>query len=253
VLKPTPKHLEHGCACTRNRSCSRATASHRARRWDSEKFKAAVESGASEAELTDLSEEMMNDGAGPPMRASGRSSRCHARAGVTCIFQNTGEEGSDPLRLIKRLARFTFATDLAARPASRPRTRRHRRREEGVPTLSLFQPTNGVPLRQQWESVRDELRPIRISATRRAHDAPDLQLRNPIGDGAGERTMEASRDFGHAVVAEMNRLGVHRGRGAFGLAHEPRSGKGLEETDRRQPHGLRGLYKHFRGKPDETA
>ncbi len=33
-------------------------------------------------------------------------------AGVTCIFQNAGEEGNDPLRLIKRLAHFTQATDL---------------------------------------------------------------------------------------------------------------------------------------------
>lgn len=32
-------------------------------------------------------------------------------AGVTCIFQNCGEESSDPLRLIKRLARFTYLTD----------------------------------------------------------------------------------------------------------------------------------------------
>ena len=31
-------------------------------------------------------------------------------AGVTCIFQNAGEEGNDPLRLIKRLARFTFTS-----------------------------------------------------------------------------------------------------------------------------------------------
>ena len=30
---------------------------------------------------------------------------------MTCIFQNAGEEGQDPLRLIKRLARFTYVTD----------------------------------------------------------------------------------------------------------------------------------------------
>ena len=32
-------------------------------------------------------------------------------SGITCIFQNAGEEGSDPLRLVKRLARFTYVTD----------------------------------------------------------------------------------------------------------------------------------------------
>ena len=41
-------------------------------------------------------------------------------AGVTCIFQNAGEEGNDPLRLLKRLARFTYATDLLRRRRPRP-------------------------------------------------------------------------------------------------------------------------------------
>ena len=40
-------------------------------------------------------------------------------AGVTCIFQNTGEEGSDPLRLMKRLARFTYATDVGRATCTR--------------------------------------------------------------------------------------------------------------------------------------
>ena len=31
---------------------------------------------------------------------------------MTCIFQNCGEEGQASERLIKRLARFTFATDM---------------------------------------------------------------------------------------------------------------------------------------------
>lgn len=31
--------------------------------------------------------------------------------GVTCIFQNAGEDGQDPLRLLKRLGRFTYLTD----------------------------------------------------------------------------------------------------------------------------------------------
>jgi len=33
-------------------------------------------------------------------------------AGVDCVWINAGEESNDPLRLIKRLARFTFTTDL---------------------------------------------------------------------------------------------------------------------------------------------
>jgi hypothetical protein len=40
-------------------------------------------------------------------------------AGVTCIFQNAGEEWQDPLRLLVRLARFTFVTDSLARTGPR--------------------------------------------------------------------------------------------------------------------------------------
>ena len=53
-------------------------------------------------------------------------------SGVTGIFQNAGEEGNDPLRLLKRLARFTYTTDLLrdrARQGGPPR--RRGRREEG--------------------------------------------------------------------------------------------------------------------------
>jgi membrane dipeptidase len=32
-------------------------------------------------------------------------------AGVTCIQESAGEEGQDPMRLIKRMARFTYVTD----------------------------------------------------------------------------------------------------------------------------------------------
>ena len=31
---------------------------------------------------------------------------------MTAIFENAGEEGNDPLRLLGRLAHFTFTTDL---------------------------------------------------------------------------------------------------------------------------------------------
>ena len=34
-------------------------------------------------------------------------------SGVTCSFQNAGEEGNDPLTLIERLARHTYVIDFA--------------------------------------------------------------------------------------------------------------------------------------------
>ena len=77
-------------------------------------------------------------------------------AGVTCIFQNAGEEGQAPLRLIKRLANFTYVTDhlkgflnKAATPADIIAAK-----EAGQHCLYL--PGNGVPLPQRWISVPDE-------------------------------------------------------------------------------------------------
>ena len=51
----------------------------------------------------------------------------------------------------------------------------------------LYFTTNGVPLRQQWESTGDELRLIRIFrqlGVRMMHLT--YNRRNPIGDGAGD-------------------------------------------------------------------
>ena len=67
--------------------------------------------------------------------------------------------------------------------------------------LCLYFTTNGVPLRQQWESVRDELRLIRIFqelGVRMMHLT--YNRRNPIGDGAGESNDGGLSDFGHAVA-----------------------------------------------------
>ena len=79
---------------------------------DGESFKVAVESGASDIELTDLREEMSMTRWATDARERKEFLEAFRASGVTCIFQNAGEEGNDPLRLIKRLARFTYATDL---------------------------------------------------------------------------------------------------------------------------------------------
>jgi membrane dipeptidase len=154
---------------------------------------------------------------------------------------------------MKRLARFTFATDLAAdfcpkavhpdEIVAAKRAGRH----------CLYLTMNGVPLRQQWESVRDELRLIRIFhqlGVRMMHLT--YNRRNPIGDGVGEPNDGGLSDFGHAVVAEMNRLGVivdvsHSGwRTSLEAARASRRPMVASHTT------CGGVYSHFRGKPDEV-
>jgi membrane dipeptidase len=76
--------------------------------------------------------------------------------------------------------------------------------------------------------------------------------RNPLGDGAGEPNDGGLSDFGHAAVAEMNRLGV-----IVDVAHSGwRTAREAALASKRPMVASHttcaGLYKHFRGKPDET-
>ena len=253
LLKPTAAQLERGYRLHAEALVFESYGFAPRAALDGDRFNAVVASGASERELVDLREEM-----GMTRWATDAGERAEfleamRAAGVTCVFQNTGEEGSDPLRLVKRLARFTYATDLArdvCAKAGRPddivaakRAQRH----------CLYFTTNGVPLHQQWDNVRDELQQIRIFqelGVRMMHLT--YNRRNPIGDGAGEPNDGGLSDFGHAVVKEMNRLGVivdvaHSGwRTSLEAAKASRRPMVASHTT------CAGLYKHFRGKPDET-
>lgn len=69
-------------------------------------------------------------------------------SGVTSVFQNAGQECQDPLRLRRRLARFTWSTDMlrseiskAVVPADIEAAKRNGRR-------CLYFTGNGIPLTQ---------------------------------------------------------------------------------------------------------
>src|SRR5690606_1848362 len=73
----------------------------------------------------------------------------------------------------------------------------------------LYLTGNGVPLTQQWISVPDELRYLRIFfqlGIRMMHLT--YQRRNMIGDGCAETANAGLSDFGRHVIAEMNRIGI---------------------------------------------
>lgn len=209
LLKPDAKTLEHGLRLHAESLVFDGYGFSPRAALDGDAMVAAIQAGASAIELKDLREEMsMTRYVTDP--AEQREYRDAWRAsGVTCIFQNAGEEGQDPLRLIKRLARFTFATDMlpnvvakAAVPddvLSAKKDHRH----------CLYFTGNGVPLTQQWISVSDELRYLRVFyqlGIRMMHLT--YQRRNMIGDGCAEKANAGLSDFGRSVIAEMNRVGV---------------------------------------------
>src|SRR3569623_974463 len=62
----------------------------------------AIDNGASAAELVDLREEMSKTRAVTDATERAEFLEAFRASGVTCIFQNAGEEGNDPLRLLRR-------------------------------------------------------------------------------------------------------------------------------------------------------
>ena len=220
---------------------------------DGDAYADAVNRGASNAELKDLREEMsMTRYVSDP--AEQREYRDAWRSsGVTCIFQNAGEEGQDPLRLIKRLARFTYATDMLQEVVSKAAvpddilTAKKQRRH------SLYFTGNGVPLTQQWVSIPDELRYLRIFyqlGIRMMHLT--YQRRNMIGDGCAEKANAGLSDFGRAVIAEMNRVGVIPDCAHSGWQTSLEAAQVSEKPVVASHTTCAKLHPHIRSKPDEV-
>lgn len=130
-------------------------------------------------------------------------------AGVTCVFQNAGEEGQWPMQMLRRLSSHTFVGDCmrghmirAALPQDIVAAKKQHLR-------CNYLTTNGVPLQQEWNSVEEELYLIRLFfnlGVRMMHLT--YSRRNMIGDGCAEPSDAGLSDFGRRVVREMNRIGV---------------------------------------------
>ncbi len=251
ILKPTPRELERGLRLHAESLVFDSYGFSPRAAIDGDKLAAEMAAGASAIELKDLREEMsMTRYVTDPIEQQEYRDAWRA-AGVTCIFQNAGEEGQDPLRLIKRLARFTFATDLlrgfvskAAVPDDIIAAHKQQRH-------CLYLTGNGVPLTQQWISVSDELRYLRIFSQlgiRMMHLT--YQRRNMIGDGCGEKTNAGLSDFGRSAVQEMNRVGVIPDCAHSGWQTSLESAQVSDQPVVASHSTCGAIYPHFRSKPD---
>ncbi len=253
LLKPSPAQLERGLRLHAEALVFESYGFAPRCAIDGERMKTAMAEGASDAELTDLREESSMTRNATNARERQEFFEAFRAAGVTCIFQNAGEEGNDPLRLIKRLARFTYATDLL-----RPELTKIVRAEEIVAAkaegrLCLCFTGNGVPLRQAWESPRDELGFIRVFhqiGIRMMHLT--YNRRNPLGDGAGEPHDGGLSDFGRTAIAELNRVGVIVDVAHSGWQTSLEAAKASARPMVASHTTCGGLYEHFRAKPDDT-
>jgi membrane dipeptidase len=209
ILKPSTRDLDHGLELHQNALVIESYGLGLRAPIDPDTVNNAIEEGASDRELQDLTEDMgMTRWALTPEFRQEYQEAWHA-SGVTCTFQNAGEEGNAPLRLIKRLARHTYLTDAMPDLLQRVPTPNDIVAAHKSGKHCTYLTCNGIPLVGDQTNPQEELRYIRIFAqfgVRMMHLT--YNRRNPIGDGCGEANDAGLSDFGHAAVAEMNRLGI---------------------------------------------
>ena len=209
LLRPSERDLEHGLELHADALVIESYGFSPRCAPDGAAVAAAIEAGGSEAELQDITEDMrMTRCVTDPAERTEFEAAWEA-SGVTCILQNAGEEGQDPTRLMKRLARYTYLTDMMREFISKAATPDDIVAAKAQGKHCLYMTGNGVPLTQDWVSVEDELRYVRVFfqlGVRMMHLT--YNRRNMIGDGCAEAGNAGLSDFGRAVVKEMNRVGV---------------------------------------------
>ena len=253
ILEPSAKDLEHGMELHANSVVCESYGFSPRSAVDGDAVREASEGGASDAELEDMREEMMMTRCATDEAEREEYMAAWKAAGVTCVVQNAGQENQAPLRLMKRLARYTYVTDMmpgflnrVTKPDDIVATK-----EQSKHCMYLM--TNGVPLKEDWVSVEEELRYIRIFfqlGARMMHLT--YNRRNMIGDGCAETANAGLSDFGRAVIAEMNRVGVIVDCAHSGWQTSLESAQVSEKPAVASHSTCAALNKHIRSKPDEV-
>ena len=253
ILKPTAKQLEHGLKLHAESLVFDGYAFSPRTSTDPEIIAKMIEDGASEVELQDATEDMGMTRAVTNLREREEFMMAFRASGVTCIYQNAGEECQHPQRLIKRLARFTFLTDMLKpflTKATKPNDIELVKKSDGH---CLYLTGNGVPLPQDWISVEEELRTIRVFfqlGIRMMHVT--YQRRNMLGDGCAETANGGLSDFGRQAIAEMNRQGVLVDIAHSGWQTSLEAAKVSTKPVVASHTTAAGLHHHIRSKPDEV-
>lgn len=209
ILQPSERDLAHGLELHANSLVVDAYGFSPSSAVDGEAVKEAVEAGASDSELQDLLEDMRMTRCVTDAREREEFVGAWEAAGVNCIVQNSGEEGQAVDRLLKRLARFTYLTDMMPEVVSKAVRPADILAAGTAGKRCLYFTGNGVPLAQSWESAESELRYIRTFfelGIRMMHVT--YNRRNMLGDGCAEPANGGLSDLGRRAIAEMNRVGV---------------------------------------------
>ena len=252
VLKPTPKQLEHGLELHKASLVFESYGFSPRAAIDAEAYAKAIEAGAGADELEDLRNEMSATRCVTDPAERIEYVEAWEASGVTCIFQNAGG-GQDPARVMRRLAQFTYVTDMfrdfvvrAATPDDIVAAKRQNKH-------CLYFSSNSVPLAERWESAQGELafvRPLFQLGMRMMHMT--YNRRNMLGDGCAEPANAGLSDFGRAAVAEMNRVGVIPDVAHSGWQTSLETAKVSTRPMVASHTACVGVHRHIRGKPDEV-
>ena len=253
ILKPSPAQLEHGLALHRDALVCESYSLGLQAPIDGEAMARAVESGASEVELQYLSEQMRMTRWAADDELKAEYLAAWEASGVTCSLQNTGEEGNDPMRMLGRLAHYTHLTDCMRDHVARAAFPGDIAAAKAAGRHCIYQTCNGVPLPGEQATVEQELRFISLLfelGCRMMHLT--YNRRNPIGDGCAEPANAGLSDFGHAVIAEMNRVGVIVDVAHTGWRTCLEAAEASQEPIVSSHSACAALNHHHRCKPDEV-
>jgi len=253
VIKPSDKVLEHGLELHAKTLVVESYGFSPRSSIDGDRMRQAIEAGANDLDLEDLHTEMLLARVADDPSQQQEYLDAWNASGVTCILQNAGEEGTAPLRLLKRLAHFTYLTDKLRDHVSRAVIPADIEAAKKQGKRCLYLSGNGVPLAQEWNSVTQELSYIRLFyqlGIRMMHLT--YNRRNVLADGCAEPANGGISDLGRAAIAEMNRVGVivdvaHSG-WRTSLEAAKASGKPMVASHS----GAVEVNRHIRCKPDDA-
>lgn len=253
VLKPSDRDLQHGLELHANCLVVESYGFSPRSAIDGAAIRRAVEAGAGALELEDLNTEMLLMRVADDPAQRPEYEEAWRASGVTCVLQNAGEEGSSPLRLVKRLAHFTYLTDRLRGFVSRAAVPADIEAAKQAGRHCLYLTGNGVPLAQEWNSTADELAYVRLFfqlGIRMMHLT--YNRRNPLGDGCAEPANAGLSELGRAAIAEMNRAGVIVDVAHSGWRTSLEAAKASSKPIVASHTGAVEVNRHIRAKPDDV-
>lgn len=253
ILKPSSSQLEHGLALHNDALVVEPYCLGLRTAGDPDRIDAIVKRGGTHVEIKDASHEMVVLNWARTTAAREEYRQIWEATGVDAVFQNAGEEGNDPVRLLKRFATYTCLIE------SMPDYLRKIVRPDDIPAAkaagqrAIGMACNGVPLPGDFRSLPEELSLISVYAKlgmRIVHLT--YNRRNPLGDGCGERANGGLSDFGRHAIHELNRWGV-----MIDIAHTGWQTclDAIEASERPvvvSHSTVCALHETIRGKPDEV-